>query len=87
MSWLSGRIDPLEPSYSDYLRRQAFVLPMLEGLAKEFGAELLLPHRALCARDRCAVVRAGVPLYVDSHHLSPSAEPLLRAELVHALRK
>lgn len=58
------------PPVADYLERQKFVLATLAGLRKQYGVEVLYPHRVLCATGTCEIALDGVPLYRDEHHLS-----------------
>jgi hypothetical protein len=58
------------PPVSEYLDRQRFVLTTFAGFEKRYGAEVLYPHRVLCASGSCEVARHGIPLYRDEHHLS-----------------
>jgi peptidoglycan/LPS O-acetylase OafA/YrhL len=78
------RTFPLGPSRSEFLDRQALVLPMLERLRQKYGFQLIRPDEVLCGRT-CAVTGDGKPLYYDSHHLSTYGAHFLGAVLNGAI--
>ncbi|MGH6889853.1 MAG: acyltransferase family protein [Rhizomicrobium sp.] len=67
---LAKETGKIAPPVRDYFRRQKYVLTTFAGLQKQYGVEVLYPHRILCATGTCEIARRGIPLYRDGHHLS-----------------
>jgi len=72
-----GQPPPPAPSLAQFAARQAFVEATLAELDALPGVTVLRPAEALCAGDRCDVLREGRPLYFDTHHLSLAGAALL----------
>ena len=65
-----GRHDPVGPTRSDFLARQAYVQRDLDALARLPNVRLIEPASTLCATGQCRVEADGIPLYQDGDHLS-----------------
>ncbi|VVT22866.1 conserved membrane hypothetical protein [Sphingomonas sp. EC-HK361] len=72
-------------SEAQYLHRQRYAIPLLDGLGRHPNLTRVYPEQALCPGNQCLGFADGTPLYFDSHHLSiPGSrrlEPLLAAAL------
>jgi hypothetical protein len=66
----SGSTVDLAPRYDEFMARQARAFEMLQRVAREFTVPVEYPHETLCDLARCAIVRAGYPLYSDDDHLT-----------------
>ncbi len=58
------------PTVAEFNSRQEFVLNTFKHLQQSDKFIVVYPDHALCSVTRCAIEKAGKPLYVDSHHLS-----------------
>lgn len=67
---ITGKPRRTVPSRKDYLHRQRIVLPLFARLAQNDGVRALYPGKDLCDGPRCTVIKNGIPLYRDQHHLS-----------------
>ncbi len=74
---LTGRVDDVSLSVSDYHHRNRGVLEMLMRAKQECGVVLLDPTIQLCADGRCAGSIDGRPLYIDDDHLGDLGNLLL----------
>lgn len=72
-----GHPPPPAPSRAQFAARQAFVEATLAELDALPGVTVLRPAAALCAGERCEVLRNGRPLYFDTHHLSLTGAALI----------
>lgn len=80
-----GRTIDIAPTLDEFYRRQARVLPLLDGLQRSGAASVLYPHTVLCGASNCPVSDAGAMLYLDDDHLSVAGAsrlgPVLRKML------
>lgn len=67
--------------------RNRRTIALLQSLALEHQAVLLLPHETICEGERCAVLRNGRPMYYDTDHLTITGALELRPMLEPAIRE
>jgi peptidoglycan/LPS O-acetylase OafA/YrhL len=60
----------IRPDFPEFLQKRQRTLALLKHLADSSGARLLLPHKFLCDKARCAVSKENRPLYFDDNHLT-----------------
>jgi hypothetical protein len=60
----------VRPTIAEFNARQEFILKTFAHLQPSDDITVVYPDHALCAVDKCAVEKAGSPLYRNSHHLS-----------------
>ncbi len=60
----------IAPRYAAFLERQEPVLRELSDLKGHRGVAIVYPHRVLCGRENCEIIKDGHPLYIDDDHLS-----------------
>lgn len=70
---LAGTSTDIAPPWSYIAKRQALARAMLEKYATKYGAAIVDPLSAFCALGRCEAARDGVPLYMDSDHITATA--------------
>ena len=59
-------------SVADYIRINQFPSKLFEQIGGIYGVDLIRPERELCDSEKCAVQKAGRPLYSSSGHISRS---------------
>jgi peptidoglycan/LPS O-acetylase OafA/YrhL len=74
---LRGDNRALDLPLATHLRRQRSVTADFKILQARYGASVVDPADVLCDETVCHVMRNGVPLYRDEHHLSATAARLL----------
>lgn len=75
------------PARVEFDARNRQTLDLLHDLTAAHQATLLLPHETICAGDRCAILKAGRPLYHDTDHLTITGALELRPMLEPAIRE
>lgn len=66
----TSMLEELYPTRDRYLSRNAIALAMLKRVATNTGAQLVLPHEALCGSGRCMIYDRGGMIYWDDDHIS-----------------
>jgi hypothetical protein len=74
---LAGRHVDIDPTIAEFENRQRAANALFHALQAKYGVEIVYPDRILCARGKCMVERAGIPLYRDANHLSVYGARLL----------
>lgn len=70
---IAGASTDIAPPWSYVAKRQALARSVLKKYAMKYGATVADPLSAFCALGHCDAARDGVPLYMDSDHITASA--------------
>jgi len=79
--------EAIGPTRMEFDARNRRTIALLQSVALEHQAVLLLPHETICAGERCAVLRNGRPMYYDTDHLTITGALELRSMLEPAIRE
>lgn len=71
-----SRLD-IRPTLDQYRARQAAALHVFDALRGKYGAQIVYPSDVLCSSGKCTVEESGLPIYMDSSHLTEGGSRLL----------
>ena len=61
-----------QPSRSDYLRRNDVFFHLIDQYKRIYAFDVIRPDIEMCNATSCSVERNGIPMYVDSSHITRS---------------
>jgi peptidoglycan/LPS O-acetylase OafA/YrhL len=70
------RTDSIGVARTKYLQQSGWIRARYPGW-RALGVRIWEPADTLCSETHCAVIRSGIPLYFDRHHLSLSGARLI----------
>lgn len=71
-----GTLD-IRPTRDQYRARQTVALAAFDAMHRKYGAQIVYPSDILCSSGKCVVEKNGLPIYMDSSHLTESGSRLL----------
>jgi peptidoglycan/LPS O-acetylase OafA/YrhL len=67
----------IRPTLDQYRARQAPALRVFDAMRNKYSAKIVYPSAVLCASGKCMVEKDGMPIYMDSSHLTEGGSHLL----------